>query len=268
MKHAIKTLSLVVIIGLTIFSSCSEDDPSTVSIVTATVTGTNLATGSSATVDLNTVTAPTNVPPDGVFTITFSKAIDATTANTTSVTLAQGTTNIPVSVTVTGSDVTITPTNNLVRGTLHTLSISGAIKASDGGVSVASTRTFTTAGTAPAVVPKADKLVVYLPFNSVVKDELNHTILNDNVTLGTDRFGNVESAATFNGTTNYVGVQYAADMSNASTTVSYWMKLPASADYAAHIGQRPQETLNNMSHFPLAVTMEHTMSSTDLHVVI
>ncbi len=236
MKHAVRTLGLFAIIGLSIFSSCSDDDPSALSIVSATSTGTDLVSGNSITVDLNMATAPTNVPPDGVITLKFSKAVDAATANASSVTLTQGTTNVDKTVTVDGDKVIITPTSDLARGTLHTLSISGGIKASDGGVLAASTRTFTTAGTAPAVVPKADKLVVYLPFNGVVKDEFNHAILNNNVTLGTDRFGNVESAATFNGTTNYVGIEYAANMSNASTTVSYWIKLPASQAYKDHIG--------------------------------
>ncbi len=236
MKHAIKTLSLVAILGLSIFSSCSDDDPSALTIVSATSTGTDLVTGSSTTVDLNTATAPTNVPPDGVIKITFSKAVEATTANTTSITLKEGTTNVDIAVVVDGDEVTITPATELARGTLHTLSISGAVKGSDGGILASSSRTFTTAGTAPAVVPQSDKLVVYLPFNGAVADEFEHTILNNEVTLGTDRFGNVESSATFNGTTNYVGIQYAADMSNASTTVSYWIKLPASQAHKDHIG--------------------------------
>jgi hypothetical protein len=236
MKHAIKIFGLIGLIGLITLTRCSEDDPSALRIVSVTSTGTDLTTGNNTTVDLNAATAATNVPPDGIITITFNKNLKATSATTATVTLTAGTTDVPVTVEVVGSEVTITPTNVLAQGTLHTLSVSGGVSANDGGNFSAASRAFTTSGTAPAVVPQADKLVVYLSFNNEVSDAKGHTILNNNVTLTTDRFGNAESSADFNGTTNYVGVQYASDMSNANTTVSYWLKLPASAAYAAHVG--------------------------------
>lgn len=236
MKHAIKIFGLIGLIGLIAFTRCSEDDPSALRIVGVEVTGTDLATGNTTTVDLNGATSATDVPPDGVLTITFSKAVDPATVSTTSVTLTAGAEAVDVAVVVDGSIVTITPTDLLDQGTLHTISVSAAVSANDGGNFSAASRTFTTAGTAPAVVPQADNLVVYLSFNGEVVDEMGHEILNDEVTLGTDRFGNVESSGSFNGTTNYVGIEYGTDMSNANTTVSYWIKLPASADYATHIG--------------------------------
>lgn len=236
MKQTIKILSLIGLIGLLTFTNCSEDDPSSLTIVSATATGTDLTTGSSTTVDLNATTSATNVPPDAIITITFSRPVNVASATASNVTLNNGTDDVALTVNVNGSEVTITPTDDLVRGTIHTLSISGTITATDGGIFAAASRNFTTAGTAPAVVPRADKLVVYIPFNGVVADEFGHAILNNNVTLTTDRFGNFESSANFNGTTNYVGVQYAADMSNANTTVSYWIKLPSSQAYKDHIG--------------------------------
>jgi hypothetical protein len=236
MKHAIKIFGLIGLIGLITLTRCSEDDPSALKITAATANGTSLTTGNNTTVDLNGATSATNVPPDGIITITFNKNIKATSATSTTVTLKAGTTDVPVTVAVDGNEVTITPTNVLAQGTIHTLSVSGGVKANDGGNFTAASRNFTTAGTAPAVVPQADKLVVYLSFNNEVADAKGHAILNNNVTLTTDRFGNAESSADFNGTTNYVGVQYAADMSNANTTVSYWIKLPASAAYATHVG--------------------------------
>jgi hypothetical protein len=237
MKHRIKIFGLVGLIGLLTFTKCSDDDdPEALKIVSVTSTGTDLTTGNSTTVDLNGATTATNVPPDGVITITFSKALDAATVTSANVTLSDGTDAAATTVAANGNAVTITPTELLTQGTTYTISVSGAVKASDGVTFSADTRTFTTAGTAPPVVPQVDKLVVYLPFNGVVQDELDHTILNDNVTFATDRFGNFESSADFNGTTNYVGIEYGTDMSNASTTVSYWIKLPASEDYADHIG--------------------------------
>jgi hypothetical protein len=236
MKHAIKIFGLIGVIGLIMFTRCSEDDLSALRIVSVTSTGTDLTTGNNTTVDLNAATAATNVPPDGIITITFNKNVKVTSATTSTITLKAGATDVPATVDVDGSEVTITPTNVLAQGTLHTLSVSAGVSANDGGNFSAASRAFTTSGTAPAVVPQADKLVVYLSFNNEVSDAKGHAILNNNVTLTTDRFGNAESSADFNGTTNYVGVQYASDMSNANTTVSYWIKLPASADYATHIG--------------------------------
>jgi hypothetical protein len=108
--------------------------------------------------------------------------------------------------------------------------------ASDGGVFVAGSISFKTAGRAAVVSPQTDKLVVFIDFDGDVTDKYNHNILNSNVGFATDRLGNFSSSGDFNGTTNYVGVEYAANLSNANTTVSYWIKLPASEAYATHIG--------------------------------
>ncbi len=236
MKQTIKIFGLTVIIGLITFTGCKEDDPSALTIVSISATGTDLTTGNPITVDLNGTTPATNMPPDGVITVTFSKSVSAATVTTSTVILNDGTDDAAITADVDGSEVTLTPDDQLLQGTVYTLSVSNTITATDGGGLAAASRTFTTAGTAPAVVPQADKLVVYLPFNGVVVDEFGHAILNDEVTFATDRFGNFESSANFNGTTNYVGVEYGTNMSNANTTVSYWIKLPASADYSAHIG--------------------------------
>jgi hypothetical protein len=236
MKHTGKIFGLIGLIGLLTFSGCKDDDPSALTIISITSTGTNLTTGSSQTVDLNGATSPTDVPTNGVLTVTFSKVVNGATVTSTSVTLSDGTTNVPLTVATTGAAVTVTPTAELVRGTLYTISMTSAVIATDGGKFTTASRTFTTAGKKPPVVPQASKLVVYVPFEGVVADKQGHTVLNSAVTFVADRFGNFNGCADFNGTTNYVGIQYAADMSNANTTVSYWIKLPASQAYKDHIG--------------------------------
>ncbi len=236
MKHTGKIFGLIGLIGLLTFSGCKDDDPSALAIISITSTGTNLTTGSSQTVDLNGATSPTDVPTNGVLTVTFSKAVNGATVTSTSVTLSDGTTNVPLTVATTGAAVTVTPTAELVRGTLYTISMTSAVIATDGGKFTTASRTFTTAGKKPPVVPQASKLVVYVPFEGVVADKQGHTVLNSAVTFVADRFGNFNGCADFNGTTNYVGIQYAADLSNANTTVSYWIKLPASQAYKDHIG--------------------------------
>lgn len=234
MKHTIKIFGLIGLIGLMTYTGCNEENPSSLTIVSVASNGTDLTTGNNTTVDLNGVASATNVPPDGVITITFNKSVDAASVTSANVSLNNGTDDAAVTVAANGVEVTLTPTVPLLQGTIYTLLVSSAVNADDGGNFTATSRTFTTAGTAPPVVPQADNLVVYLSFNGVVEDEFNHTILNNEVTLATDRFGNFESSANFNGTTNYVGIEYGTDMSNANTTVSYWIKVPASAEYTTH----------------------------------
>jgi hypothetical protein len=229
----------------------SDDGPSALSIVSITSTGTNLTTGSSETVDLNGTTSPTNVPTNGVLTVTFSKPVNGATATSTSITLSDGITNVPLTIVTTGAAVKITPTTELVRGTLHTISVTSAVLATDGGKFTTASRTFTTAGKKPPVVPQSSKLVVYVPFEGVVADKQGHTVLNSAVTFTADRFGNFNGSADFNGTTNYVGIQYAADMSNANTTVSYWIKLPASQAYKDHIGTTAADNIKQYVTFAI-----------------
>ena len=236
MKHGMKIFGLIVLIGLIKLTGCNEDEPGALTILSITGTGTNLTTGSAITVDLNGATSVTDMPEDGVITVTFSKAVDATSATSTSLILNDGATDAATTVVVAGAVVTITPTKDLLRGTTYELSASGNIKASDGGIFVAGSISFKTAGRAAVVSPQTDKLVVFIDFDGDVTDKYNHNILNSNVGFATDRLGNFGSSADFNGTTNYVGVEYAANLSNANTTVSYWMKLPASEAYATHIG--------------------------------
>lgn len=251
MKHAGKIFGLIGLIGLMTFSGCKDDAPSALAIVSITSTGTNLTTGASQTVDLNGTTSPTDVPTNGVVTVTFSKPVNGATVTSTSITLSDGTTNIPLTITTTGAAVAIAPTAELVRGTLYTISVTSAVIATDGGKFTTASRTFTTAGRKPPVVPQSSKLVVYVPFESVVADKQGHTVLNSAVTFTTDRFGNFNGCADFNGTTNYVGIQYAADMSNANTTVSYWIKLPASQAYKAQIGLTSNGTIKQYVTFAI-----------------
>jgi Bacterial Ig-like domain len=236
MKHTSKIFGLIGLIGLITFSGCKDDDPSALTILSITSIGTNLTTGGSETVDLNGTTSPTNVPTNGIVTATFSKAVNGATVTATSITLSDGTTNVPLTVATTGAVVTITPTAELVRGTLYTISITSAVTATDGGKFTEASRTFTTAGRKPPVIPQSSKLVIYVPFDGVVTDQLGHTIINPTgVTFTADRFGTFAASADFNGTTNYVGLQYKVDLLMANQTISYWIKLPASAVYNTHV---------------------------------
>ncbi len=224
--------------ALLTFTACdnSEDEAPDLAIQSLTATGTNLSTGEEVTVDLNGASSASDVPPNPVFTITFDRAIDASTVNASAFSLQSENSTATLTASASGEVVTIETSEELVRGTVYTLSVASTIAAEDGGVFAATSRSFTTAGRAPAVIPQENSMVVYVPFDGSVTDEGGHTILNDDVSFAEDRFGNFESSGDFNGTTNFVGIEYAADMNNANTTVSYWMKLPSSEEYANHIG--------------------------------
>ncbi|MEL6557729.1 MAG: Ig-like domain-containing protein [Bacteroidota bacterium] len=237
MKYLKFTLLSLTAIGFIYLSSCNDDDegPSNIELVSLSASGTSLTDGSTVTVDLNGVTSAVDVPPNAVITAEFSAEIDATTATMASVSLSNSDGDAMYTLSVNGTMVTLTPTNNLVQGTLHTLAVSAELQSTSGLPTLAASRTFTTSGTAPAEVPQENNLVFYADFNGEVLDEFNHATLVSDVTLGTDRFGNLSNAAEFNGTSNYAAFEYADDLNNESHTISYWMELPASADYDTHV---------------------------------
>jgi hypothetical protein len=233
-------------------TSCGDDDDGTalgLAITALTATGTDITTGNQITKDLNDVSVATDVPPDAVFNITFNRDVDASTVGSGAFTLTGGGETIGTSTSASGNVVTLTPSENMVQGTDYTLGLSSAIRAQDGGAFTATTRSFKVAGRAPAVIPQESKLVVYLPLNGEVEDAMGHTVLNSEVTFAEDRFGVFNGSAEFNGTTNYIGVQYSPDMSNASTTVSYWMKLPETSVFEAHFGNTDEGTITQFVTF-------------------
>lgn len=236
MKYSKYAFLSLIAMGLVLLSSCSEDDgPTNIELVSLTASGTSLSDGSTVSVDLNGSSSAVDVPPDAIITAEFSADIDANTANSVSISLATEDGAAEFSVSVSGAMVTLTPLNNLIQGTLHTLILSEEINSTGGLPAVAASRTFTVAGTAPAEVPQESSLVFYVDFNGQVLDTYDHATIISEITLGEDRFGNLSSAAMFNGTTNYAAFDYASDLSSESHTVSYWLKIPESADYDAHV---------------------------------
>ncbi|MFT4742011.1 MAG: hypothetical protein ACI9L9_002808 [Marivirga sp.] len=224
--------------GVLLLSSCddSETESPALTISAVTATGVDIKTGEAVTIDLNGAASAADVPPMATFEITFDRALDAASVSASGFTLSSANSSATVSAVAAGSVVTLETSEELVRGTTYSLTVAATVTAEDGGVFTSVSRSFITAGRAPAVIPQEANMVVYVPFDGVVVDEAGHTVLNDDVSFAEDRFGNFGASGDFNGTTNFVGIEYAADMNNANTTVSYWMKLPTSAAYTEHIG--------------------------------
>jgi hypothetical protein len=227
-----KTIKFLVVMmligGLFAFTACEDDDPGDLKITSIEAIGTDLETGEEVVKDLNAATAATDVPLDAVITVVFSKNVDPETLTSSSVALTTANGSATVDLSVGADRVTITPQSDLERGTEYTLELSATIQAEDGGAFTAVDRTFKTAGQGIVTPPQSDKQVAYFPFNNSMEDYTgNHTLGAKAQVSGyvKDRFGYVNSAAEFNGSTDIVDVTNPGDMVNPSTSISFWMKV-------------------------------------------
>lgn len=75
----------------------------------------------------------------------------------------------------------------------------------------------------PSYIP-TDGLVAYYPFNGNANDESgtgNNGVVNG-ASLTADRFGNINKAYNFNGTSNYISVNNSSSINNPSISISGW----------------------------------------------
>jgi len=222
-----KTMKLLLVLALMasamVFISCGDDEgPGALALVSVSATGTDVLSGEATSVDLNGATSASGVPVDLVVTLTFSKEVDAATVSATSVSIS----GVTADVTASGATVTLTATEELARGTDYTLSI-GAIVASDGGEFVATSRSFSTGGVAEVTPPNADAQVAYWKFDGDDTDEMGafNADSRTKITYVTDRFGQAESTASFDGDESLIQVPGAdALMDTDDFTLSFWIK--------------------------------------------
>lgn len=215
-------------------SSCRDDDDGgdpmtgTLMLTSLDATGVSFEDGSAIESDLNGAVSAEDVSLNPAITATFNKEVDASTANTSNITLTDANGNeVPLDVSASGSTVTINPTAELSRGTLHTLSIGGGLTAMDGGTFTAATRSFTTEGRAPVVVPNAGNQIAYWTFNGLADDETGDYPADNvvAVTYGEDRFGQANSAADFDGDESIIEVLNGSRLlADDDLTIAFWMK--------------------------------------------
>lgn len=204
-------------VAITLFAilvqSCKKDDPTAFTLTSLTAGG----------VDLNGATSASGVPTDGDIIATFSTAVDGSTANSSNITLIRQYDSSPITVTVTtsGSTVTISPDAPLGNGSLYELSMAG-LKSSDGQSLTTVTRTFTTDGIfAPAGA------IAFWNFednaDDLVSGAYNSVGVTD-VAYVTGRNTNAGKAASFNGTTSLIQIPNAATLENTSNfSLSFWI---------------------------------------------
>lgn len=222
-------LSFSIIAFLVLIYSCNNknEEPSALTVVSIMGSGTDLQSGDNTTLDLNSATTPTNVPVDVVVTVTFSKAVDVSTVSSSTIMLMADNTQQDVTVAGSGSEVTITPNEDLARGTDYELSLSGDIMGNDGASFSPVSRTFTTGGHKEVEPPQAESQVAYWNFDGQTDDQMGNYPTGDVIALtyGDDRFGNVNSAAQFDGDESIVEIPDADGLVMTDNfTVSFWVK--------------------------------------------
>lgn len=224
-------IAFLILVTISFFGiSCGNDDADVVTdaMVTAiNATGTSLEDGSAVEKDLNGASSATDVPVDAVFNIDFDKEITIASANNVNVTITpSGGSPVAATVTSTGTTVTLTPTDGLQRGTTHTLSVS-EVMGIDGAMMGSVTRSFTTEGRAPVVVPKAANQIAYWTFDGAADDATGDFPASNVVaiTFGEDRFGQGNSAAGFDGDESIIEIPNADRLLDGNSfTTSIWMK--------------------------------------------
>lgn len=228
MKQIKSYLILSLIIGV-VFTSCKKDDP----VVQGTVTIESIVSGGT---DLYGAISATEVSTTDNIVITLSAAVDASTATNANITIERNGIDVPLSITVSGSAITIDPTDDLLSGADCTLSIEN-VKSSNGGTVSSTLVSFTTAGVGLDTPPQEDAQVLYISFDGSIVDLTgNATNTFEQISYSTDRFGKSGSAVKFDGEAA-AGTGDIVELSGGtfispSTTISVWFKAN-SADYVA-----------------------------------
>lgn len=214
----------LMLIGSMLLVSCSNDEE---------VKDLSLESLVADDIDLNTATAPVDVPTDVVIIAKFSTDIDPATANGTNILLTRDYDNqvIAVAIDVSGSELTITP-SGLTTGTLFELNVGSGLASIKGKSLAGFSRTFTTEGTfAPqgAVAQWLfegngdDETGTYSAAESSVID----------VSYATGRNAASGQAAVFNGSTSIIEIPNGTNLAN---TTDFAMSIWIAPDSSAHHG--------------------------------
>ncbi len=245
-----KVFKSILSVALLIFvGSCQPEEvvvnTAPVFVASFNVDGTDADTGEAVSKPIGD--NETGVPIDGVFTVTFSKAID--TESTSAVSLTQEGAAVPASITVDGSSIVIDPNENLEFGTMYTITVTTNVKGDDGGILVQEVvRSFSTEVQAPAYVPKYGE-VFYMPFDGSFVDLVSGTqatvvgdpgFAGEGVAGGNAYAGSADSYLTFP----------AAGLTSDEFSASFWYKLNADPNRAGVLVMGPPdpnlpETPNN-----------------------
>jgi hypothetical protein len=212
---------LTLIAAVILIDSCKKDNPAPLSL------GTLMA----GTIDLNAAIAPTNVPVMPAITATFTTDVNAASATADVITLTEDydAVSIPLTFSVSGKVVTITPTKNLANGALYKLAVTAGLKATNGQSLTAINRSFTTLG---SFLPAGVFAYWNLDGNANDQTGTYNAITGGviDVTYVTSRNTASGQAASFNGTTSLIEFPNGNVLENSSDfSLSFWMKTDTTA---------------------------------------
>jgi hypothetical protein len=222
MKKKILIFSILMMMAaIAVIDSCKKDSPVPLDLGTLMV----------GTIDLNAVTAPTNVPVKPVITATFTTEVDPATATASNITLTEDydAVVIPSTYAVSGKVLTITPNANLANGAVYKLVITAGLKAVNGQLLTAINRSFTTLGSfLPAGV------FAYWNFDGNANDQTGVYNASASGVIGityvTGRNATAGQAASFNGSTSLIEIPNGDVLENSSDfSISFWMKADTTA---------------------------------------
>jgi hypothetical protein len=217
MKRKVLILSVIMTItAVALIDSCKKSSPAPLNLGTLMVDN----------IDLNAAVAPTNVPVNPTITATFTTEVDETTATSSNITLTEDYDNvsIPLTISVAGKVVTITPENNLANGALYKLAITSGLKATNGEMLTSIDRSFTTLG---SFLPTG--VVAYWNFDGNADDQNGNYNASaggvTDITYVTGRNTTSGQAASFNGTTSLIEIPDGDVLENsADFSISFWIK--------------------------------------------
>jgi hypothetical protein len=174
-------------------------------------------------IDLNGATSSNQVPSKPTIVATFSLGVNAASVDSSNITLLRDwdQKNIPLTVTTSGSSVTIVPKEELGNGALFTLTFP-IVTSTDGQSYPGFFRTFTTIGT---FVPTGQ--VAYWNFEGDANDQVGTFNADStiNITYTASYKPAAGTAATFDGTTSIIEIPNGDQLSNtAEFSLCFWMK--------------------------------------------
>ena len=231
MKY-IRFLSLFLLGALPfVFMNCGDDDDGAggLRLQSLTGSGTSFVTGDPvADLDLFGAFPTADVPLDVEITATFSAPLDNNTVTGAAIQLTAGADQVATTLAVNGAVVTITPDEALDRGTDYTLTVTTGVLTTDGASLSATTNLFfRTAGRGEVTPPREANQQIYVSLDNSTDDRTgNYALANEGaVTYGEDRFGQLNSAAFFDGDATIIEYEEGVNLISPEFSLSVWLRV-------------------------------------------
>lgn len=219
-KQVVLFSSLLIAVSLLIGGAGCKKKDDTVTFALSTL----VSVLPGGNIDLNGATSSNNVPSTPYpIVATYTMAVNSASVSSSNITLLREWDNktIPLTVTTSGSSVTILPNEELGNGALFTLTFP-VVTSTDGQSASGFVRTFSTGGT---FVPTGQ--VAYWNFENTTDDQVGTYNADSivNITYTPSYKATAGTAATFDGTTSIIEIPNGDQLSNtASFSLCFWVK--------------------------------------------